>query len=55
MYYSNYPEPFLATLADRIVAAPPGTPVWCVFDNTAVGFAVGNARSLLSRCAEPAL
>ncbi len=46
MYYSAYPHEFLATLAGRLVRAVPDGPTWCIFDNTALGFAMPNAREL---------
>ena len=47
MYYSAYPHEFLATLAERLVREASDGPVWCIFDNTAHGFALPNARELV--------
>lgn len=44
MYYSAYSEAFLAGLARRLAAVK--APVWCIFDNTAAGAAMGNALQL---------
>jgi uncharacterized protein YecE (DUF72 family) len=47
IYYSDYGETSLATLAKRLdksVASGAGT--WCIFDNTALGAAFGNALSM---------
>ncbi|RZI43474.1 DUF72 domain-containing protein [Herbaspirillum sp. HC18] len=50
VYYSAYPEDYLASLAERIAReARAGRQVWCVFDNTASGAAVPNSLSLLAR------
>ncbi|HXF96925.1 MAG TPA: DUF72 domain-containing protein, partial [Gemmatimonadales bacterium] len=48
-YYSAYSDEFLDRLADRIRGLPGRPTVWCVFDNTAAGEAVGNALGLLER------
>ena len=47
MYYSSYDERALALLARDFMdsSAGPKT-VWCIFDNTAVGAALGNALSM---------
>jgi uncharacterized protein YecE (DUF72 family) len=47
-YYSSYAEQQLVGLAARLraLAAGPAEDVWCVFDNTAAGAALGNARRL---------
>jgi uncharacterized protein YecE (DUF72 family) len=47
-YYSAYSEEFLAALAARLQAEA-GRPVWCVFDNTTLGAATGNALDLHRR------
>lgn len=44
MYYSAYSEEFLAGLAQRLAEVK--SPVWCIFDNTAAGAALGNALRL---------
>ena len=47
MYYSSYDDAFLETVAHRMRdAARRSREVWCIFDNTAHGFAVPNARRL---------
>ena len=50
MYYSSYSSDYLDCLARRLTAAG-RTPVWCIFDNTARGAAVINARELLEKLA----
>lgn len=51
MYYSNYSDAVLATWAERIRAwAEDGHLVYCYFDNTAVGHAPVNAKSLEEMC-----
>lgn len=42
MYYSDYDPSFLADVARRIAAKENET-VWCIFDNTTLGAATGNA------------
>ena len=51
-YYSEYSEEFLAALAARLQAESAG-PVWCIFDNTALGAATANALDLRGRFAGP--
>ena len=48
-YYSSYDEAQLAGLAARLraLAAGPAEEVWCTFDNTAAGAALGNAMRLM--------
>jgi uncharacterized protein YecE (DUF72 family) len=47
MYYSAYEPDLIASLARRMAqAVREGTPVWCIFDNTAAGAAAHNALSL---------
>jgi uncharacterized protein YecE (DUF72 family) len=45
MYYSSYSLKYLDALALRLRGIR-GVPVWCIFDNTARGAAVGNAIQL---------
>ena len=45
MYYSDYDIEFLADLASRVCAST-ASQIWCVFDNTASGAALGNALTL---------
>jgi len=50
MYYSNYDEAALADLHEKIhSAAKEADAVWCIFDNTAQGAAIGNALSIQQR------
>lgn len=54
MYYSDYPPEYLDALAKKLLDAARRTPaVWCIFDNTAEGFATANALALLERLASP--
>jgi uncharacterized protein YecE (DUF72 family) len=46
MYYSAYPETYLQVLAATI-AQHPAKEIWCIFDNTASGAALGNAHTLV--------
>ena len=47
MYYSDYDPERLARIADRLRAAPAtGAERWCIFDNTTLGAATGNALAL---------
>ena len=48
-YYSEYSEAFLGTLASRLAGLAPTHKVWCIFDNTAAGFAIQNALGLMAR------
>ena len=45
MYYSAYPETYLQTLAAAIEKQH-AKEIWCIFDNTALGAALGDARTL---------
>ena len=48
IYYSAYPEPFLAQVALELrTRVKAGAEVWCIFDNTAAGCAMTNALALL--------
>jgi uncharacterized protein YecE (DUF72 family) len=48
MYYSAYSAGFLEQLAHKLAAAArTGRSVWCIFDNTAEGEAIGNALELV--------
>ncbi|HYQ84885.1 MAG TPA: DUF72 domain-containing protein, partial [Rubrobacter sp.] len=52
IYYSAYSDDYLASLAERIRAdIGEGRTVWCIFDNTTLGAATGNALDLASRLA----
>jgi uncharacterized protein YecE (DUF72 family) len=46
LYYSEYSRDFLNGLAAQLADLATTTEVWCVFDNTAAGFAVRNALEL---------
>lgn len=46
LYYSAYTENFLSVLATKLTDLPSNTEAWCVFDNTAAGFAIQNALEL---------
>ncbi|WP_345773590.1 DUF72 domain-containing protein [Azospirillum oleiclasticum] len=46
MYRSDYPPDALRAMAERLLAEARERPVWCVFDNTADGHALGNALAL---------
>jgi uncharacterized protein YecE (DUF72 family) len=46
MYYSEYTESFLRSTAATIARQQETAQVWCIFDNTASGAALGNARNL---------
>jgi uncharacterized protein YecE (DUF72 family) len=49
IYYSDYDAAALDALAERLAAEQAqGVPVWCIFDNTALGHALGNALALMS-------
>ena len=49
MYYSAYEAPFITALARRLEAVR--GPVWCVFDNTAEGAALGDALATMEELA----
>ena len=49
MYYSAYSSAFLADLSDRLRDASRHATVWCIFDNTASGAALGNALEVIDR------
>jgi uncharacterized protein YecE (DUF72 family) len=48
IYYSKYPSEEIQALAARIAAR---REAWCIFDNTALGHALENARELLAELA----
>ena len=50
-YYSAYSSDFLDRLATQLANLAPAAEVWCVFDNTASGYAIENARQLISKTA----
>jgi uncharacterized protein YecE (DUF72 family) len=45
-YYSAYSQEFLDALAHTLRQAAVESETWCIFDNTALGAAMGNALSL---------
>jgi uncharacterized protein YecE (DUF72 family) len=45
-YWSRYETARIAQWAQQMRALPPGTDVWCIFDNTAGGGAIENALEL---------
>ena len=45
-YWSSYDTAFLAGIANALHRSPAMAPAWCIFDNTASGAALGNAREL---------
>lgn len=50
MYYDAYSEDFLQQMAARMRAcAATGAMTWCIFDNTALGHATGNAIALAEK------
>lgn len=53
--HSGYTEEYLQELADRLRPDLPEKDVWCIFDNTADGFAAGNADCLGEYCRPNAL
>jgi uncharacterized protein YecE (DUF72 family) len=48
-YYSSYSGQFLSRLAEDLQRLSSRAAVWCIFDNTASGAALGNALELISR------
>lgn len=46
VYYSDYPEARLQALAAEIARIDAGRDAWVIFDNTAQGHAIANARRL---------
>lgn len=52
IYYSSYEDGYLDALAQRLAALRRRRiPAWCIFDNTTLGAAAGNALSLIDRLA----
>jgi uncharacterized protein YecE (DUF72 family) len=48
MYYSSYQDEFLEALAGKLAALRRRRiPAWCIFDNTTLGAATGNALSMV--------
>jgi uncharacterized protein YecE (DUF72 family) len=48
-YYSEYSETFLDTLVSRLAILGRAARTWCIFDNTAAGFATPNALHLMAK------
>jgi uncharacterized protein YecE (DUF72 family) len=51
-YYSSYSGEFLKAMASRMADLSRGARVWCIFDNTAAGFATSNALQLNEEAAK---
>jgi uncharacterized protein YecE (DUF72 family) len=51
VYYDTYDDAYLDALAGKVRAhlASSSAPVWCIFDNTALGAATANAVALMRR------
>jgi len=49
IYHSPYPPDVLERLSDRLAEEGKRRPVWCIFDNTALGHATADALTVLSR------
>lgn len=50
MYYSSYGSEWMERLAAEMALAARDAEVWCVFDNTASGAALGDALRLIGMC-----
>ena len=49
VYYSPYHDDYLAQLAAKLQShGQAGAKAWCIFDNTALGAAMPNARSVVA-------
>jgi uncharacterized protein YecE (DUF72 family) len=55
LYYSEYSRDFLNGLAAQLADLATKAPAWCVFDNTAAGFAARNALELAAKVREDVL
>jgi uncharacterized protein YecE (DUF72 family) len=54
MYYDDYSDEFLRNMAARLRAGiESGATAWCIFDNTALGHATGNALALMDLLKHP--
>jgi uncharacterized protein YecE (DUF72 family) len=51
IYWSGYSGEYLDDLAAKIATLRARAEVWCIFDNTAAGFAQGDALGLIDRLA----
>jgi uncharacterized protein YecE (DUF72 family) len=47
MYYSSYDEAYLQDLSSSVLRRAGAMQTWCIFDNTAHGFAIPNALRLI--------
>lgn len=47
IYYSEYPEAYLESLAKTLTRAAKSSEVWCIFDNTAAFAATANALDVM--------
>jgi uncharacterized protein YecE (DUF72 family) len=52
-YYSAYSQPLLKKLSSKLVQLSIQSRVWCIFDNTAAGFAIQNALQLNHNLKQP--
>ena len=52
IYHSTYPVASLVTLAESLVKSVANANTWCIFDNTALGAATGNALFVARRTEE---
>lgn len=49
IYYSPYPDDYLRRITDALRASVArGAETWCIFDNTALGHATGDARKVMA-------
>ena len=55
VYYSEYGAEYLQSLASRIERQRQTSEVWCIFDNTASGAALGDAQTLTRLLLQPQL
>lgn len=46
-YYSSYDDSYLTSLRGKLQLEAKSKTVWCIFDNTAAGAAIGNASAVL--------
>ena len=54
MYYSDYDAAALAAIGSRLDGdRGEASAVWCIFDNTTLGHALGNALAVAARAAAP--
>ena len=49
VYHSAYPTAYLNSLACKIAGSSDAAPVWCIFDNTAIGAATADALTVLGQ------